>query len=71
MGNKNSGRVSMMTDHIFNMKICTKCHIKKPLSEFSIDSRRQTARAICKECSRKYGNKYYHNKTTRGIKNEL
>ena len=47
-------------------KVCTKCKVSKPLSDFRIDSEHKTGRAYrCKECILAYSKAYYERKKKR------
>jgi hypothetical protein len=53
-------------------KICSRCKIEKPITEFFIRSSRLNGyRSECKQCSKKYKNKYYFMKTTNKIYNDI
>lgn len=48
------------------MKICTKCNIEKPLSEFGIDGRASDGKtSSCKSCNRIRGKRYYKDNRAR------
>lgn len=50
------------------MKICTKCKVKKPLEEYSIESRAKDGRrSACKKCLSKQQNIYNRNHPTEYI----
>lgn len=45
---------------IQEVKVCSKCKIEKPLSEFSKSiSTKDGLQSICKRCVNEYNNKYY------------
>lgn len=45
------------------MKVCNKCKIEKPLTEFSkAKNYKDGIRSICNECKREEGREYYHRK---------
>lgn len=64
-GVKGMKRTAIMLDEDKGERICSKCHVKKPLSEYHWQGSRNITRSVCKECVRKSvsGSKQKYNVT--------
>lgn len=48
-------------NQVLQTKICTKCSLEKPITEFHFRKDRNTYRTECKECHNKYFQQHYQN----------